>query len=67
MRVVELYMRFTRVMVANTETPKPGIVWWAQGTRDTIYFARHISDYNWTLPTPIVVSNPNYDFGHHHS
>jgi hypothetical protein len=45
----------------NAETPIPGIVWWAQGTRDTIYFARHISDYNWTLPTPIVTTD--YDFG----
>lgn len=45
----------------NPETPKPGIVWWAQGSRDTIYFARHTSDYDWTAPVPIVTTD--YDYG----
>ncbi len=43
--------------------PKPGVVWWAQGDRDTLYFARYISDNNWTSPIVIVTSPPGVDFG----
>ncbi|MCK4251072.1 T9SS type A sorting domain-containing protein, partial [candidate division WOR-3 bacterium] len=42
---------------------KPGVVWRAQGDRDTLYFARYISDNNWTSPIVIVTSQPGVNFG----
>jgi hypothetical protein len=45
----------------NNDPPSPGIVWWAKGTRDTLYFSNFISDYSWTSPSVIVTSDN--DFG----
>jgi len=47
----------------NAETPIPGIIWCARGVKDTIYFAKHISGYNWTSPVAIAVSAENHNFG----
>jgi len=43
------------------DPPAPCVVWWAKGTRDTIYFSRYISDDDWTQAYPIATTN--YDFG----
>ncbi|MEM4168428.1 MAG: hypothetical protein QXW98_08285, partial [Candidatus Caldarchaeum sp.] len=42
----------------------PYIVWRADGAiRDTIYFAGYISGNKWSDPFPLVVSQPDIDFG----
>ncbi|MEO0156028.1 MAG: hypothetical protein ABIL07_02830 [candidate division WOR-3 bacterium] len=42
----------------------PYIVWRADGEiRDTIYFAGYISGNKWSDPFPLVVSQPDIDFG----
>ncbi len=44
----------------EVDPPVPGVVWRAQNTRDTLYFARYVSDDDWTVPFKIVSTDNNY-------
>ncbi len=46
---------------AELDPPAPCIVWRAQNTRDTLYFARYVSGDDWTTPLQIV--NADNDYG----
>jgi len=50
---------------ANTfgddENPPPCVVWWAQGSNDTLYFSKYVSGTSWSTPAALVTSSN--DFG----
>ena len=41
-------------------SPRPGIVWWAKGDRDTLFFARYVSGNEWTTPCALVTSDAGF-------
>ncbi|MGB9721794.1 MAG: WD40/YVTN/BNR-like repeat-containing protein [bacterium] len=52
------------IAVRDVPDYPPCIVWRANGElRDTIYFARYLSEDKWSEPVPIVVSPSGIDFG----
>ncbi len=61
-RKMEIGYGYNPVIASNPgyDPPLPCIVWWAQGTRDTLYFSRHVMEYTWTAPYPVVTTNNNY-------
>jgi photosystem II stability/assembly factor-like uncharacterized protein len=46
--------------LAGQQQP-PCVVWWAQGTNDTLYFSKYVSGTNWSSPTALITSSN--DFG----
>ncbi len=60
-------------LIQSQSWPTLGVVWWAQGTRDTLYFSKYSSG-SWGAPTAIVTSNNDFsppsfvlhysDYGH---
>lgn len=61
-RKMEIGQGYNPAIAANPHvaTPLPGIVWWVQGTRDTVYFSRYLSDDDWTAPFPIATTDNNF-------